>query len=194
MLRREILCQRKRFRRGGNRCRTRRLDTGANLVELLVSIIIGALLAGAASDMFGQLQRLATATHNDRIEHLVVDELLEAARSLDFAFLDQNKGSSFVFYPYLDSSTTSGNLFRDDPVVLDFLNKTWSDKVKGNRIAANLIRMDIEPASGVTDAVKVTVTFEFTDSSRYATTVGGVGRKIVKSIVVSNSGINRWSR
>lgn len=152
------------------------------------------MIAAASSDMFGQLQRIATATQNDKTEHLIIQELLEAVRSLDYTFLDQNKGGSFTFYPYRDGSTTSGNLFRDDPAVLDFLNKAWTEKVKSNRIGTKLIKMDIEPANGITEALQVTITVEFSDSSRIGTTSGAAGRTVIRSLVVSNTGVNRWSR
>ena len=171
-----------------HRKKIQRCESGFSLVEVLVSLLIGSLIAGVMLDMFSKLQRVATTTQNEISANAIAQETMESARSLDYDYLVNRVGLSYD----LTEAGQNGFDIRTEPMLLDLVNKGWDPKVISAKFpgSANLA---IEAANGIPFAVKVTTTVSWSDGERMGSN-GQKGRTIKTSMVITKSGLNRWTK
>jgi len=170
------------------RIRKKRKSSGTTLVEALVALIVGSLIAGVLLDMFSKLQRVATTTQNEVSANAIAQETMESARSLDYDYLSNRIGLSYD----LTEAGQNGFDMRTEPIVLDLINKGWDPKVISAKFPGNA-NLAIEAANGIPNAVKVTTTVSWSDSEKMGAS-GQKGRTIKTSIVITKSGLNRWTK
>lgn len=178
-----------RGRIGHRRGRSR---AGVNLVEILVSLLVGSIMAGVMVDMFSKMQRVGGTSQNELSANCVAQELLDMTRSLDYNFLSQYQGTSLDLYSNRSSAGQVGTVIRNDPTLLDFVNKTWSTKVMTSGFTGTA-NYRIDPSGTLPQTLKVTVTVNYSDSENIGTSSSLYGRSITTSTLVSRSGVNLWT-
>jgi prepilin-type N-terminal cleavage/methylation domain-containing protein len=174
-----------------HRKKIQRCESGFSLVEVLVSLLIGSLIAGVMLDMFSKLQRTSATTQNEICANVIAQEMIESSRNLDYTYLSDRIGKS---YQLLTNKTDSGQVgpeVRADPALLDLVNKIWNTKISTAKFPGEAY-LNIDAADSIPDAVKVTSLVRWTDSERQANSAA-FGRNIETSIIITKSGLNRWT-
>lgn len=184
-------------RRGRLRLRSSR---AVSLVEILVALVVGALIAGVLLDLFSKLQRVGSTTQNEICANSIAQEMVEASRNLDYKFLASRAGLS---YTLLSNRTDTGQLgpdVRTDPVLLDLANKIWVQNINTAKFSGT-INYSISPApgfataaDGTPDAINITTSVSWSDSEKQPTGSTLVGRTVDTTILLTRNGMNKWMR
>jgi type II secretory pathway pseudopilin PulG len=155
-------------------CSHRRSTSGASLIEMLVAIIFGSLIALMLTNLFSQTMRESTSDQNSQTANTIAQELIDYTRNFDFNTLSSLIGT----YQLLPTNTFPGRI----PVTIDLTTKTWSSPSQKN-IFPGTVTYSIQSASPQT--LLVTVLVNWSDSSNNA-------RQVLTSTVVVQNGSRYW--
>lgn len=176
----------------GFQARFGRTASGFSLVEILVSVLLGSLIAGTMVDMYSKVQRVNSTSQNEQCANIIVRELLEQTRSLDYEFLFNHQGQIYDLpVNRIDAGMVPTDV-RNEPVLLDIFNKVWNSKSSGSRFTGK-VSYEIGFLGSDPNSIKVQVKASWSDGERAATSAGGAGRTITASTVVTRTGTNLWS-
>lgn len=163
------------------RRRSDRQQTGVTLIEILVALLLGALLAGVFLDILGQLMRLGTATQNEISANAIAQEMIENSNALGYSYLSQHPGTyDLSFQP------TS---IHPEPIQLDFANtsKQWTTAtIKSNFKGKALFT--VAQSSNPPNAILVTVKVSWYNGHN------PTNRPISMSTILTQSGIDKWKQ
>jgi type II secretory pathway pseudopilin PulG len=165
-----------------------RQTAGFTLVEALITLMMGTLLAGIFLDVFGQLMRTSTATQNEMCANAIAQAMTETSLALGYDFLAANMNT----YDLQVNNTLTASpppIVKPNAVLLDLLNKSWKDKVVASQFRG-LAKYRIENAVGLANAIKVSTIVSWTDSAR----IESSGRTVTTSLIISKSGLNKWAQ
>lgn len=186
MLKRDISSGRKRFRRV-------RRASGFSLVETLVSLLVGAVIAGTMVDMYSKVQSVGATTQNETMANLVLNELLDQTRSFDYEFLNSYRGQKFDLLPNLMSVGESTSAVRTQPVLLDLVSQQWTDRASAGRFRGT-VTYEIQQFASDPNSLKVIIVAAWSDSERQGNSSSTVGRSKTVSTVVTKYGANLWQK
>lgn len=176
----------------GMKPRFGRCRSGFSLVEILVSVLLGSLIAGTMVDMYSKVQRINATSQNEQCANIIVRELLEQTRGLDYQFLFNHQGQIYDLpVNRIDAGMVPTDV-RNEPVLLDIFNKVWNSKSSGSRFNGK-VSYEIGFLGSDPNSIKVQVKASWSDGERNATSSGGAGRTITASTVVTRTGTNLWS-
>jgi type II secretory pathway pseudopilin PulG len=155
--------------------RFRRMAHGFGLIEMLVAIIFGAIIALTLTNLFALSMRNLTSDQNSQTANSIAQELIEYTRSFDYDTLNQAIGS----YELLPTNSIPTRA----PVIIDLVNKTWSAKSVSNAFKGNVTYI-IQPGT-LPQTLLISVLVGWTDSSN-------ANRQILTATVVTQNGSNYW--
>lgn len=173
------------------RNRQMRTSTGLTLVEILVSLVIGSVVSLAMTDLFAKVLRVSNTTQNEVCANAIASELMENVKQARYDYLNANQGN-FILIVNKEPSTPNILGVRDEPLLLDLVNKTWNPSTLRGKFNGT-VSLTIEPMSSLVDALKVTATVMWTDTEKTGTSSNLVGRTIKTSTVVTKSGSNYYN-
>jgi hypothetical protein len=176
-----------RLRRAGVRS-----AAALSLVEILVALVVGSLLAFAMADLFAGVRRLANTSQGEMYANLMAQELTENARACQYSFLNQYVGQQFNLMVNRDSLSQPSTPLRDDPLQLDLANLSWSDTTVSSKFTGT-VNYRVDQAPGLTNGLLLTYTISWTDSSHAAANGGNLGRTITSSVLILKDGVNAWN-
>lgn len=162
-----------------------RSATAFTIVEALVSIVIGAIITGASLQMYSALVRTNTSTQNELSANAITQEMLETTSALGYDYLSGYQGATYPLFTN-NPGTISPPPMKPTPVLLDFVNKKWADKVKSAKFVGSAI-YQVEPVASIPNALEITCSVTWTDGKTYT------GRTISSSTIISKSGLNKWA-
>lgn len=150
----------------------KRTTSGVYIVEVLVSLIIGSLLAFTLGNSLSEAFRISSTSQNETYANAVVENLLECSRSIKFAQLAAYNGQEIEILN-ANEPQTSLNV-HVDPLLID-LTRKW-EKIDSSKFRGSIVYSVTDgPEPG--DSLKVTATAKWSDSS---TNVRQVSHSIIK--------------
>lgn len=159
-----VACVNLRHRRFENASTERknryRGSRGMYLIETLVALILGAMMAYALLNMLSETMRLTSASSNRQSADLVAQTILDAVKRTDPA---KWQIGTYQLLLHSDSvgqrcATMSGpTLVHPLALGLDIGDSTWSPKSISNKLAAQVF-LDVQP-SGLGKVAVVTVKY-----------------------------------
>jgi prepilin-type N-terminal cleavage/methylation domain-containing protein len=161
--------------------RGKRNQKGLTLIEILVALLLGALLAGVFLDILGQLMRLGSATQNEISANAIAQEMIENSHALGYNYLSQQTGTYTL-------SLQPANI-HPQPIQLDLTNgnKQWSPaSIKSNFSGKAVYTVATSPTAA--NAIDVSVTVSWTDGQN------PTKRPISMSTTLTQSGLDKWNR
>lgn len=124
------------------------------MIEILVAILVGALIAYALCQSTAQALRMSSASQNEAYANSVVENLLECCRAIDYSSLSALKGQT-VDISDCNENQPSLN-FHQYPILIN-LSNTW-DKVNKSKFSGDAkLQIDEGPDAGNSLAVSITV-------------------------------------
>ena len=144
----------------------RRLARGSYMVEALVALTVGAIIACSMTDMFGGNLRTTSLTQNECYAHEIVNELVEYTKNENYEKLYSLVGPEIKFVVNNGEATSATNLLRDvDPLLLDQTSKSWSARtLLGKFVGAASYRLETGPVANSIKAY-ITVTYPVSGST-----------------------------
>lgn len=161
-----------------------RNQRGSHLVETLVALLVGAMIAFSLTSLLSQTMRHSSATQNELMANQMAFSLLDFLKKRDFKELYDLQGGS---YDLLINRDTMGQIAtgpRSDPTILDFVNQMWSQETRSNKFNG-AAKLNFE-AGPIDRSVRLIVAIYWSDSQNANT------RTIVASTVVTESGAQDW--
>jgi len=165
-----------------------RPPNGFNLVEVLVSLILGTLISGVCLSLFCELLKLGSYSQNEMCANLIRHQVIEAARTIGYDTLSQHIGGPFDAIPNSDFTATTALPLLTEPLLMDFTNKSWSPTTVSSKFTGTA-EYSIAPVNGAIETLAITVVIHVPPSGEATS-----GRTITTSTVVTKSGIDRWTR
>lgn len=146
--------------------RRRRSSCGSYMVEVLVALVIGAILAFSLTSLFSSNMTSMSTSQNEAYANILVDELIEYSRAADFEYLQSKVGE----YSLKINSTSSDGVFRDGvsiPLLLDSDSLSWtSTKSTMSRFHDDLVGIYRIEQGSYPGSILVTASVTWTDSVR----------------------------
>ncbi len=179
-----------------NRKRNRKAFT---LVESLVSVLIGAIITGIFLDTYSKMQRTSATSQNEACANAISQELIEESRAIGFNYLALRTGLSYDLLTYRVGAGQTGPVdLRQDPVILDLVNKLWQSKVVSSRFPGTVTyKIDTAPGFSVTngepDAITISIITKWTDGEKYAGTAALPARTVTSQLLLTRNGVNKWT-
>lgn len=171
------------FTRTKRRTRLRRTPKAVTLIEILVALLLGALLAGVFLDILGQLMRLGTATQNEISANAIAQEMIETSHSLGYTYLSQHLGT------YDLSFQPQRYPVHPEPIQLDLTrtDKLWSQSTIRSNFKGKAI-YTVSPSANPPNAIDVSVIVSWQNGQNPEK------RPIKMSTIITESGLNKWSQ
>lgn len=163
-----------------------------SLVEILVSLVVGSLLAFAMADLFAGVRRLSNTSQNEMYANLIAQELVENARGTPYSFLSQYAGQQFTLLVNRETAGQPTSALRDEPLQLDLTNLSWNDLTKSARFNGT-VQYRIDSASDLPQGLILTYTISWADASHGDTASSGAGRSITSSVRLFRDGVAAWT-
>lgn len=185
-------------RHRASRLAQQRSASGITIIEALVAVLIGALISGIFLDVYSKLQRVSFTTQNEICANVIAQEMIGATRAIGYDVLAPKAP---ITYTLLSNRVFVGDLgpdIRSDPLFLDLVKKYWLPKVANARFPGQAI-YTISPASGfavtngLPDAIEVKLVVTWSDGERYQQAAPLYGRKISTSVILTKTGLNKWT-
>ncbi len=176
-----------------------RNKTAFTLVESLVSVLIGAIITGIFLDTYSKMQRTSATSQNEACANAISQELVEESRAIGFNYLAARTGQTYDLLTYRAVTGQSGPVdLRQDPVLLDLVNKLWHSKVVSSRFPGTVTyKIETAPgfsvSSGIPDAITISVITKWTDSEKYAGTAAAPARTVTTQLLLTKTGVNKWT-
>lgn len=167
-----LLYPRRKCRRR-NLCRNRKCD-GTYIVEILVALIIGAVLAFALCNTLGEALRITSTSVNETYANSVVENLLECSRSLSYPKLSALKGQTFEITD--SNAIQTGFTLHQFPLLMDLTN-SW-DRVKSEKFRG-IVKYQIAEGPENGNSLTITVSATWSDSN-WHTAPRTVSRSMVR--------------
>ncbi|MBZ0189654.1 MAG: hypothetical protein K8F91_25630 [Candidatus Obscuribacterales bacterium] len=187
-----------RSRTKQKRRRRARSSGGAYLLELLVSMIVGAFIALALTNMYSESLRLSSSNQNETYAQDAMTELTDYVKACKYGFLSSKIGDHTILINRSSGSEPGPDIRLSSgadplpPALLDMANLDWEDKVVQSRFSdANSITMSIQPGPNPgadpsdPDTLKITITVSWKDSKNYAQ-----ARTLMSSLTRTRYGID----
>ncbi len=181
------------------RLRIRRLRRGAQgiyIVEILVSLIVGAIVAVTLMNMVSVAMTSSTTCQNETYANEIVEELLDYTRVVDYDVLEDAIGSHVLQINEGGLGEHRPGEITVPPLLLDSANRKWRllRTVGGRFNDNNSVTYSIYRLPSTTDALKVTISVSFTDSYRHAHTAGSYNpthtRRVTATIIKMKTSID----
>lgn len=169
-----------------------RSGTGLSLVEILVSLVVGSLIAFAMTDLFANVKRLSGTTQGEMYANLIIQELVENARASQYSFLNQYVGQQFTMLVNRDTVSQPSTPLRDDPLQLDLANLSWNNNTVASKFSGT-VNYRIDQAPGLTNGLLLTVSVNWVDSAHSTNNGGNLGRTVTTSAIILQDGVNAWN-
>jgi type II secretory pathway pseudopilin PulG len=174
-------------------CRRNRTQAGFYLIETLVAIILGALIAFALMQVLSESMRVTTTNANKQAADLMAQTVLDAAKATAIPIGQYNPTAPAVpigQYDLLPYSTVPGQLApaapagHPLPVGLDMGDMAWATKVISSKFPGTItLNVTAGPdASSLTSTVVVS----------YSDNQNVVGKTISTMTLTEPRGINYW--
>ena len=180
--------QARKFRRNG----------GFGIVEILVAILLSALITGLLMNALAQLLRVTSFNRNQSYASTIAQEMVESAKSLDYAYLESVVQPEKPVLLYQTSiAQPSRSPLSNSPALLDYQNKDWpgvSESSEFNGIALCEVSSAGIPVdqTGKPEAIRVTAKVKWADSQNQSSQIAP--REITYSTLVTSAGLNKWSQ
>jgi len=169
------------------------------LVESLVSVLIGAIITGIFLDTYSKMQRTSATSQNEACANAIAQELIEESRAIGFNYLAARTGQTYDLLTYKAVTGQSGPVdLRQDPVLLDLVNKLWHSKVVSSRFPGTVTyKIETAPgfsvSSGIPDAITISVITKWSDGEKYAGTAAAPARTVTNQLLLTKTGVNKWT-
>ncbi|MGD9685284.1 MAG: hypothetical protein AB7W16_29290 [Candidatus Obscuribacterales bacterium] len=169
------------------------------MLELLVSMVVGALIALALTNFFSETLRVSSSNQNEAYARTILSELTEYVRSCDYSFLVDKMGNHTILINRALASETGSNLEKSvnsatplPPALMDYVNLDWDAKAKQARFPESnqaTVLVQAGPSAGADpldpDTLQITVTVTWKDSKNF-----DQSRSASSSIVRTKLGAN----
>lgn len=168
---------------------------GMYMLEVLVAISVGALMAYALLNTTTQSMRLLTTNQNRATANAMLTGLLEWSRSAGYNYLVTQPGENTITINRTSSNEPGSDTgVRKDVAMLDDFNLDWTDLAQKSTLNGKVTYI-IEPVASM-DAVKVTVKISWVDSSVFSASDNalGAGKEISASTLVRKNGSGAYSK
>lgn len=155
------------------------------LIETIVALILGAMLAYALLNMLSETMRLTSSNNNRQSADFMAETVLDAVK-----MSDSHDPSTWPIgsYQLLVNSTSPGQREAMDihplPIGLNIGDLNWTSKVQGNKFRGDVF-LDILPGTSPNTKFAV-VTAKWSDGSNY------VGKKVGTLTLLHPRGVNYW--
>lgn len=169
-----------------------RKANGFSIVEVLVALLLGTTISLTMLDMYSKVQRVGQSNQNETKANLIVQELIDQVKTLDYEFLVQYKSQIFTIPVNFTSTSPPIPPVRTLVAQLDLVNSKWNSATVTNQFPGT-VTFDVEPLQGDPNALEITIVVTYTDSERRGTSSNSVGRTITAKTVVTRDGVNRWT-
>lgn len=168
---------------------------GVYVVELLIALALGALLAFSLLSTLSESMRQVTSTQNQTTAHLVMNELLEWSRATGFNYLSSYMGTSEIrINRSIANEPGSDTNIRNEVLMLDDFSENWSEAAEAGKFNGKAFCL-IEPGPDA-NSLRVTITIEWKDSTSFGANSEssiGTGRQLVNSTVIRRFGTGAYS-
>lgn len=161
--------------------RSLRNSEGMYLIEGLVAMVLGAMLAFVLLDMLSQTLRITSSNNNRQNSDLIAQSVLDAVKRMDPNDLPLGT------YDLLVNSSTSGEqgpAIHPLPVGLALGDKIWTSKSQGNKFPGQ-VRLDVIEGPSI-GSKTVVVSIKWSDGSIVNT------KKVGILTSVQSKGLNFW--
>jgi type II secretory pathway pseudopilin PulG len=141
-----------------------RKSSGIYLVETLVALLLGALLAFVLLQTLTQTMRVTSSNGNQQAATLIAQTVLDSIKAVNFSQLQVGT------YPLLVNSTNAGEVAPAGhplPVGLNIGSLIWTSKSTGNKFPGSVV-LDIENATDP-NSLNAVVTVTWGDSQNQVT-------------------------
>jgi len=166
---------------------------GFSIVEVLVAILLGTTVTLTMLDMYSKVQRVGLSNQNETKANLIVQELIDQTKTLDYEYLAQYKTQVFTIPVNLTSTSDPLPVVRNLVSQLDLMNLKWNSATQTNQFPGT-VTYGIEQLQGNPSALEVTIIVSYTDSEkRGSSSSTSAGRIITAKTVVTRDGVNRWT-
>ena len=152
-----------------------RSPKGQSLIEMLVAIVFGAIIATTLTSMLSQTMRQSTTSQNQQTANSIAQELIDYSRSMDYVTLAGLVGT----YELLPTQAMPGR----PPVIIDLSSRIWSKKSIENAFKGS-VTYSIQQGASPTQLL-VSVLVSWNDSS-------ATNRQIVTATVINQYGTRYW--
>ncbi len=167
--------------------------SGFSIVELLVALLLGTTISLTMLDMYSKVQGIGTSNQNELRANLILQELVEQTRSMDYEFLSQLKSQDLIpIPPNLTTQLEPIPAIRTQPAQLNFLSKSWNPKIDLSKFSGT-VNYRVDSVIGSPRAVEVTISVSYTDGEHKGISATNIGRTITAKTVVTDDGVNRWT-
>lgn len=163
-----------------------RNQRGFHLVETLVALVVGAGIAFSLTSLLSQSMRQSSATQNEVLANQMAFGLLDFLRKQDYEMLEGLEGASPTLLVNRTAAGQFGQAPREDPTLLDFVEKKWSQEAQNNKFNGE-VKLKFE-AGPISDSVRAIVAISWKSSQ------SGGERTIVVGTVITKGGAREWQQ
>lgn len=160
------------------RARRFRNSSGSHLIELLVSMVVGALIALALTNFFSESMRLSTSSRNVEYARSALASLIDFTRKSSYSFLVNNCMGEYSVLVNRHSSGETECPARSatpglPPALMDLVYLTWTEKAKNGKFSDDSeVKFLVEPGPASTDptnpeTIKITISASWKDGINY---------------------------
>lgn len=146
--------------RKNRRAKSSRADRGVYMVEVLVAMSIGGIIAFAMLDTLCGSMRTMGTTSNEAYAQQIADQLVEHSRAYGYTRLQNYQGTHILLLNKVNQGET-GPAVDKRPLLLDLVGKQWRAKTQAGAFTNGAISYTIlngPPAKAVTVIIVVSWT------------------------------------
>ncbi|MCA9805561.1 MAG: hypothetical protein KC777_26505, partial [Cyanobacteria bacterium HKST-UBA02] len=129
---------------------------------------VGSLIALALTNFFAESQRLQASSQNEQAAQMIVQELIEYTRGVDYSFLNSMVGRSYSIPINKNSSGEVGPEVRTAPqLLMDSADLNWNILTEKGRFAdTNSVSYSIISGPDM-ESITVEISVQWTDGRHY---------------------------